>query len=68
MDFIVYLELIASTEEIWASTHEETCLQGLGNNKGTDQSVQMRRLISAFVVRFFGSIISKLTASEISII
>ena len=50
--------------------HEKTCLRGGGgwvaNNKGADQPAHKRRLISAFVVRFLESIITKLFASEIS--
>ena len=37
------------------------------NNKGTEQPVHPRRLISAFVIHFLKSIISKLASSEISI-
>ena len=41
---------------------------GVGaDNTGADQLAHLRRLISAFVVRLFESIISKLTTSEISI-
>ena len=38
-----------------------------GNNTGADQPAHPRRLISAFVIRFLESIISKLATSEISI-
>ena len=31
---------------------EETCLWGLGNNKGTDQYTRRHSLISAIVLRF----------------
>ena len=37
------------------------------NNKGVDQPAHLRRLIIAFVIRCFESIISKLATSEISI-
>ena len=46
---------------------EKTCLRGLGNNKGADQPAHQRRLISAFVIRFLESLISKLATREISI-
>ena len=44
----------------------KTCLRGFANNKGTDKSAHPRRLISAFVIGFLKSIISKLAKSEIS--
>ena len=50
-----------------ASTQETRCLRGFANNKGSDQPAHPRRLISAFVIRFLGSTISILAASEISI-
>ena len=40
---------------------------GDANNIGADQPVHPRSLISAFVIRFLESIISKLTTSEVSI-
>ena len=46
---------------------EKTCLRGFANNTCADQPVHPRSLISAFVIRFLESIISRLTASEISI-
>ena len=46
---------------------EKTCLRRFANNKGADQPVHPRRLISVFVIRFLESTISKLTTSEISI-
>ena len=45
---------------------EKTCLRSFASNKGTDQPAHPRSLISAFVIRFFESTISKLTTSEIS--
>ena len=39
----------------------------LWNNKDADQTAHPRRLISAFVIRCFESIISKLDTSKISI-
>ena len=46
---------------------QKTCLRGFGNNRGADQPTHLRRLISAFVIPFLESIISKLATSEISI-
>ena len=46
---------------------KKTCLRGFANNKGADQPVHPRRLISAFVIKFSESIISRLATSEISI-
>ena len=40
---------------------------GFSNNKGTDQPAHLRRLNSAFVIRFLVSIISKLAPSKMSI-
>ena len=41
----------------WASTREKICLRGFANNTGADQPAHSRSLISAFVIRFFESII-----------
>ena len=46
---------------------EKTCLRGFANNKGADQPVHPHSLISAFVIRLFESIISRLASSEISL-
>ena len=45
---------------------ENLCL-GFVNNTGADQPMLLCRLISAFVIRFLKSIISKVATSEISI-
>ena len=45
---------------------EKTCFLVFANNKSADQSAHPRRLISAFVIRFLESIISRLVTSEIS--
>ena len=42
------------------------CLQEFANNNGADQPAHPRGLISAFVIRFLESIISKPATSEIS--
>ena len=64
-----------SVAQLWVSFHVMTTLYlGLdarkpvgwfANNKGTDQSAHPRSLISAFVIHFLESIISKLASSEI---
>ena len=46
--------------------HEKTSLRGFANNKGADQPAYPHGLISAFVIRLFESIISKLATGEIS--
>ena len=49
---------------------KKTCLLGLANNKSADQPAQPahpRRLISASVIRFLESNISRLATSEILI-
>ena len=50
----------------WALTRESLS-SGVCDNKGPDQPAHPRRLISAFVIRFLESIISKLTTSKIAI-
>ena len=45
---------------------EKTCLRGVANNTGADQPAHPRSLISAFVIRFFESIMSKLATGESS--
>ena len=46
---------------------EKTCLRGFADNTGADQPAHLRRLISAFVIRFLESLIFKLATSENSI-
>ena len=46
---------------------EKTRLPGFANNTGADQPAHLRRLISAFVIRFLERIICKLGTVEISI-
>ena len=46
---------------------EKTCLWWFVNNKGADQPVHPRSLISTFVIRLLESTISRLAMSEISI-
>ena len=45
---------------------EKTCLRGVANNTGADQPAHARSLISAFVIRFLESVISRLATNEIS--
>ena len=46
---------------------EKTCLQEFANNKGADQPAHPHSRISALVICFLESTISKLATSEISI-
>ena len=67
--FLLYLSSLLS-HFCWKSYGprlEKTCLRGFLNNKGADQPAHPRRLISAFVIRFWESIISKLAIAEITI-
>ena len=50
---------------LYGPQREKTCLRGLANNTGADQPAHPRSLISAFVIRFLKSVISKLATSEI---
>ena len=43
---------------------EKTCLRRFANNKGADQPVHPRILISAFIFRIWESIISKLATID----
>ena len=47
---------------------EKTCLRWFANNIGADQPAHPRSLISAFVIRFLESIISRLATSEIVLV
>ena len=58
--------LIILTLSSYGSRHEKRCLQGFANNKGPDQPVHPRSLISAFVIRLLKSVTSRLAFSEIS--
>ena len=52
---------------IYGPQREKTCLGGFANNKDADQPAHLRRLISAFVIRFLLSIKSGLATSKNSI-
>ena len=45
---------------------EKTCFWGCANNKGADQPAHPHSLISAFVISFLESVMSKLVTSEFS--
>ena len=45
---------------------EKICLRGFASNKGAEQPAHPRRLISAFVIRFLQSTISRLATTKIS--
>ena len=63
LHFALYFQIQV---HIWALSREN-CLRGFANNKGADQPVRPRSLISTFVIRFLESIISRLAMSEITI-
>ena len=48
------------------NTRKFNLSSGFASNKGADQPEGSRSLISAFVIRFFESIITKVATSEIS--
>ena len=56
----------AKIKVIWASTRENLSSE-IADNKGADQTAHTRRLISAFVIRFLKTVISRLVLSEIAI-
>ena len=63
---------IMHVQEFWLDIkigprREKTCLRRFANNKGADQPAHPRSLVSAFVIRLLGSIISQPATSEISI-
>ena len=64
----IFLSLLATCWQCISHgpQREKTCLLGFGNNTGPDQPAHPHSLISAFVIRFLESIISRLATSEIS--
>ena len=46
--------------------HAKTCLMAYANNKGADQSANLRSLINTFVVRCLDSMICILAISKVS--
>ena len=66
-NYILKGATIKSSSSSYGPRREKTCLRGLANNTGADQPAHLSRLLSAYVIHFLESIISKLTTSEISI-
>ena len=64
---VFLLHACLQNKHINGSRREKTCLREFANNTGADQPARPRRLVSAFVIRFLESIISKFATSEISI-
>ena len=62
-----YKYCLFNCNNIIGPRREKSCLRGFANNKDADQPAHPRRLISAFVIRFLESSISKLATSEHSI-
>ena len=66
-------EVITPCKAIWTPysrngpRREKTCLWRFANNTGADQPAHPRNLISAYVIRYLESIISRLSTGEISI-
>ena len=58
---------LVGEELIDGPRREKICLRGFANNKGAEQLAHPHRLISAFVICFLESIVSKLATSKISI-
>ena len=62
-----YKYCLFNCNNIIGPRREKSCLRGFANNKYADQPAHPRRLISAFVIRFLESSISKLATSENSV-
>ena len=62
----ISLAYIQSLDNLYEPDHEKMCHKSYANNKGADQPAHPRSLISAFVVRGLGSIISLNSIAEIS--
>ena len=60
------ISVILKVSHKWALTLENLS-SGFASNKSADQPAHLCRLISAFVIPFLESIMSKLASSEISI-
>ena len=58
---------IVMTNSVYGPRRKKTCLREFANNKGADQPVHSRSMISTFIVRSLESNISKLATDEISI-
>ena len=59
--------MMAKQTESIGPPREKTCLWGFENNTVADQPAHLHSLISAFVISFLESIISRLAMREISI-
>ena len=55
--FALHCTVEALVEQFKPNTLWALTLRGFANNKGTDQPAHPRRLISAFVIRFFGKFV-----------
>ena len=62
---VAQLDSFAGTYKDWASTRENLS-SGCANNNGAHKPAHSHTLISAFVIRFLESIISKLATSKIT--
>ena len=60
------MEFLSPAPVSFGPRREKTCLRGVANNTAPDQPAHPRSLISAFVIRFWESIISRLATNEIS--
>ena len=68
MSALCFDQIVIQWMKLYGPHRGKTCLRGFANNTGADQPAHPRRLISAFVIRFLKSIISKLATSKIAII
>ena len=62
-----FFEIITCDRSIYGPRREKTCLRGFANNTGADQPAHPHSLISACVIHFLQSIVSRLDTSGISI-
>ena len=61
-----HLSQIQHSRETFEPLHEKTCFMPYANNKGADQPMHLRSLISNFVIHCLDSIIPTLTKSKTS--
>ena len=62
---VIWNVVLSKMDTIWASSWENLFLP-YANNKGTDQPAQPRSLLSSFVNRSLGSVITVVAIYEIS--
>ena len=67
MQHRINLLLKRKNYSLYGPHREKTCLRRFANNKGADQPAHPRSLISAFVIHFLESTMSKLATNENSI-